>query len=240
MDVALTFDAEHPDMPQCPEHNSEQIVELLADLHVRATFFLQGRWASAYPKIARRIASEGHLIGSHSHHHVPVDLLSESGLKADLLAAEQVIQEITGRDPRPWFRLPFGTGAKNFELLNRLAQLGYRHHHWNVKGDDWRHDQTGEAVESWMVRDALAKGHGSVLLLHSWAAPALGALPGIVTALRTSGARFVGLDELLDRGIDYASGGAHAHDLSLAADARVTADHRPKQVSNAPFLKGGT
>ena len=55
MRVALTFDAEHPDRPNCAPGVPEALVELLGDRGVRATFFLQGRWVEAYPETARRI-----------------------------------------------------------------------------------------------------------------------------------------------------------------------------------------
>ena len=47
--VALTFDAEHPDRPWCPPRNAEHILDALGDAGVRATFFVQGRWAESQP-----------------------------------------------------------------------------------------------------------------------------------------------------------------------------------------------
>ena len=44
--------------------------DVLAGLQVRTTFFVQGRWAEAYPALARRVATDGHLVGHHSHYHV--------------------------------------------------------------------------------------------------------------------------------------------------------------------------
>jgi len=49
--VALTFDAEHPDRPARPG-NDERLLDALAAAGVRATFFVQGRWAEAYPAVA--------------------------------------------------------------------------------------------------------------------------------------------------------------------------------------------
>ena len=54
--VALTFDAEHPDRP-APPGVAEQLLELLDRLGVPATFFVQGRWAEAFPVAARRIVA---------------------------------------------------------------------------------------------------------------------------------------------------------------------------------------
>ena len=52
--VALTFDAEHPDRPSTPGVQ-ERLLDLLARDAVASTFFIQGRWAEAYPATARRI-----------------------------------------------------------------------------------------------------------------------------------------------------------------------------------------
>src|SRR6478735_8977445 len=56
--VALTFDAEHPDRSWCPPGAAERILDVLAGAGIRATFFVQGRWAEAHPATARRIADE--------------------------------------------------------------------------------------------------------------------------------------------------------------------------------------
>ena len=54
----LTFDAEHPGQSLCPPGNAELILDILAQTGTRATFFVQGRWATAYPSVARRIADD--------------------------------------------------------------------------------------------------------------------------------------------------------------------------------------
>jgi peptidoglycan/xylan/chitin deacetylase (PgdA/CDA1 family) len=69
--VALTFDAEYPDHPAGPPAQCGALLDSLAAADVRASFFVQGRWASAQPAEARRIAADGHLVGLHCHSHVP-------------------------------------------------------------------------------------------------------------------------------------------------------------------------
>src|SRR5205085_184691 len=108
--VALTFDAEHPSRPLCPPGIAEQLLAVMDRLAVRATFFVQGRWATAYPSLALKMASAGHLIGNHSHFHAPMPSLRDEAMLTDLEEAEADIRRITGKDPRPWFRCPFGTG----------------------------------------------------------------------------------------------------------------------------------
>jgi peptidoglycan/xylan/chitin deacetylase (PgdA/CDA1 family) len=197
--VALTFDAEHPDRPSAPGVQ-ERLLDQLEALDVRATFFVQGRWAEAYPATARRIAVASHLIGSHSHYHAPMDLLSAEGLRSDLAAAQAAVIRATGVDPRPWFRCPFGMGAGDERVLRLVSEAGYRHVGWHVEGVDWPVERTGAQVEASVVEGVLAHGDGSVVLLHTWADRVEAAMPGLVRRLRDAGAEFVRIDELpLDR-----------------------------------------
>jgi peptidoglycan-N-acetylglucosamine deacetylase len=62
-EVVLTFD----DGP-IPRYSS-QILDILTSQCVKATFFLVGEMARAYPSTARRIFAEGHTIGTHSEDH---------------------------------------------------------------------------------------------------------------------------------------------------------------------------
>ena len=59
----------------------------LRDLEVRATFFVQGRWAEAYPVLAAQLPVDGHLIGSHSFYHARMPLFSARGFAVDVRAA---------------------------------------------------------------------------------------------------------------------------------------------------------
>lgn len=194
--VALTFDAEHPDRPLCPPGNAELILATLRDAGVRATFFVQGRWARSQPDTARRIAEDGHLVGHHSHYHARMPLFSADGLREDLRDGEEAIREVVGVDPRPWFRCPFGAGHDDPRVLGALEELGYRNVHWDVELEDWEPWRTAEDVAREAVEGALTHGDGAVVLLHTWPAPTGEALPEILERLSASGARFATVDEL--------------------------------------------
>ncbi len=191
--VALTFDAEHPDRPTQPGV-AESILATLEEAGLRATFFIQGRWVEAEPGTAKQIAAAGHLVGNHSHYHARMPLFRPDGLLADVRAAEAVIREVIGVDPRPWFRCPFGAGHDDPAIVDALAGLGYREVGWDVVPLDW--ERPAEAVEASVVDGVCAFGDGAVVLLHSWPASTGAALPRIVRRLTESGATFVGVDEL--------------------------------------------
>lgn len=207
--VALTFDAEYPDRPHHGDH-AGWVLDELARLDVRATFFLQGRWVEANPELARRVAAEGHLVGNHSFYHARMPLLSPDGFAEDVREAERAILEATGVDPKPWLRFPFGAGADTAEVVARLPSLGYRHVGWDVEVYEWDPGRTSGEVAARAVDGVAAHGDGAIVLLHTWPDPVAPALAAIVERLRADGATFVRVDA-----------------LDLAADLSPVASPRP-------------
>ena len=191
----MTFDAEHPDRPHRPG-GAEAILDLLRDLDVPSTFFLQGRWVEAFEATARRVADEGHLVGNHSHYHARLPLLTDDGLVTDVETAEEIIRRTTGADPRPWFRCPFAAGSDDPRVLGVLDQLGYRDIGQDLVLDDWEPHRTGDAIAADVLTLAPAVGEEVVVLFHTWPSGTLDALPSIVDGLRARGGSFVRLDAL--------------------------------------------
>ena len=161
-----------------------------------ATFFVQGRWAEAYPRLAGQLVDDGHLIGNHSFYHARMPLFDRRGFRTDVQAAEAAIRQFVGADPRPWFRMPFGSGSELGKLVARLGELGYRHVGWHVSGLDWHRRRTGHGVEEAVVSGSIARGDGTIVLLHTWPDATLAALAGIVSRLRAAGAELVRVDQL--------------------------------------------
>jgi peptidoglycan/xylan/chitin deacetylase (PgdA/CDA1 family) len=195
MRVALTFDAEHPDRPNDGD-TTPQILAALADAGARATFFIQGRWAEAFPELARSIADAGHLVGNHSFYHARLPVLNGDGLSTDVRSSEEVIRSVTGHDPRPWFRAPFGSGADRGDLVDALKGLGYRHIGWHIESNEWEPGRTADQIHRSVVDGALAHGDGAIALLHTWPRPVAPALPRILADLGAQGASFVSVDQL--------------------------------------------
>jgi peptidoglycan-N-acetylglucosamine deacetylase len=174
----------------------ERLLDVLASEGVVATFFIQGRWAEAYPEAARRIARAGHLVGNHSYYHARMTFFSRAAVDDDVDRAERVIRRITRTDPRPWFRFPFGNGADRPALLDMLDARGYRHVGWDVDSKDWRRDRTAAGLRRDVTHATTASGDETVVLFHTWPRATIAATPGIIADLREAGARFVRVDEL--------------------------------------------
>lgn len=203
LQVALTFDAEHPDRPALPG-TPDALLDRLAEHDIRATFFVQGRWAESNPGTVGRIVADGHLLGSHSHYHARMPLLTDAGLAEDLADAAAAIEASGGGDPRPWFRCPFGAGADDERVLAAVAVAGYRHVGWHVSADDWEPSRVATDITTDIVNGVVRHGDQAVVLLHAWPTAMLEAIDPIVARLIDVGARFVRVDELDDAPVGVA------------------------------------
>ena len=192
--VALTFDVEFPDRPTGPGA-TVAILDALGAAGVRATAFIQGRWAEAEPDVARRIAADGHVVGNHSHHHARLTMLTGAGITRDVRAADAAIAKATGVSPRPWFRCPFGAGAGTLRVVRRLADVGYVDVGWHVDPADWA-GASATVLRRRVVDGVRAHGDGAVVLMHGWPVATPVALPGIIADLAADGASFVTVDAL--------------------------------------------
>lgn len=95
-------------LPKNLESPVDALLELLDAASARATFFVLGRVARRYPSLVRRIASR-HEIASHGDTHVAIDTLDADGLRREVLASKQAIEDVVGTQV-------VGFRAPNFSL----------------------------------------------------------------------------------------------------------------------------
>jgi peptidoglycan-N-acetylglucosamine deacetylase len=74
-----------------------EILEICAELNLKATFFFVGEWARQYPKAVSAAKSMGHTIGSHSHFHEDLTKLSAEQLRSDLATSKKILEDIVGQ-----------------------------------------------------------------------------------------------------------------------------------------------
>ena len=154
--VALTFD----DGPM--PGTTDAVLETLADLGVRATFFCVGRNAARHPALVHRILSEGHAVGSHSLTHAPAGNQSPRQLARDYVAGRRAVEDAAGRRV-PLFRPPYGLLKPATVRTMRTFDTWT----WSVDPADWRGD-AGAASISAALHDV---DSGDVVLLHDWVEP---------------------------------------------------------------------
>lgn len=191
--VALTFD-DGP-LPGA----TDEILDTLAALDVRATFFVIGREAERHPAILRRISDEGHVVGNHSFDHAATGFLrGPCYWRRQLRRTADAIERSVGRRPR-FFRPP--VGFKTPPILWAAAREGHITVNWTRRAFD------GVTTTSQQILDRLvphAEG-GEILALHDGVGPqsrrdpcaTVEAIRPLIDGLRSRGIEPVRLDELL-------------------------------------------
>lgn len=187
--MALTFD-DGPDPVVTP-----QVLDVLDQYQVKASFFCVGEKAAAHPEIVRDIVRRGHSVENHTHRHPRAfAFYGFSRLRREVESAQTVIAGITGRAPG-FFRAPAGFRSPFLDAV--LTQRGIHHVSWTRRGFD-AVSRNPVRVLRRLVRGLAA---GDVLLLHdgSHARTAAGdplvlaVLPALLDQLAARGLRSVSL-----------------------------------------------
>lgn len=179
--IALTFDdGPHPIY-------TPQMLELLKEEQVPATFFLLGENVELYGEVVKEIAKEGHLIGNHTYHHVQITSLSLEEACKEIQETSDLIEELTGTGTE-YVRPPFGTW--NTELEERLNLIPVM---WSIDTKDW----TTQNVD-WIVRETVkhAEDH-DIILMHDSYQSTVEAVERIIEQLEAEGFEFVTVDEII-------------------------------------------
>jgi peptidoglycan/xylan/chitin deacetylase (PgdA/CDA1 family) len=155
--VYLTFD-DGPNPTVTPE-----LLDLLKDKHVRATFFLIDEYLTeATAPIVRRMFAEGHAVGQHSGNRWLI-LHSEGRLTAELQTAASHIELLTGYRPCSIFR-PHA-GWRSLPMLRVVSRLHYHLVGWSWLTWDWYwfRRRTGDRVAHQVLAHA---GPGKIVVIH--------------------------------------------------------------------------
>lgn len=187
--IALTFDAAWGN-----EH-TKQILDILREQEVRATFFITGGWAENYPDDVKAILADGHDLGNHSESHKNMSQLTDSEKKAELMSVHKKVQQLTGYEMF-LFRPPYGDYDN--AVLQTASACGYYSIEWNVDSLDWRDYGVDSIVST--VCEHKNMGNGSIILCHNGAKYTADALERMITTLKEKGYCFVPVSELICRG----------------------------------------
>jgi peptidoglycan/xylan/chitin deacetylase (PgdA/CDA1 family) len=181
--VALTFDDGPDPVSTVP------VLDALDGLGWRATFFMLGEMAAAYPDVAKEVARRGHEVAVHGYAHSSHIRHGPTWATRDVMAARDTITELTGTQPQ-WVRPPYG--ALSTSTLVAARRAGLAPVLWTTWGRDWRPEATPASI----VKDvASTLVPGATVLLHdsdctsapgSWKAM-LAALPALAEAWAAAG-----------------------------------------------------
>jgi peptidoglycan/xylan/chitin deacetylase (PgdA/CDA1 family) len=182
--IALTFD-DGPNPMVTP-----QVLKILEEKRVRATFFLIGQNAQRHPDLVRQIHDSGHALGNHTFSHVKLPRTSTDALRTELERTREIIKDLTDTDTR-LFRPPFG--AVDARTLTELVLRNFDVVLWSVDSRDW----TGPGVNA-IKNNVLSRVRGgAVILCHDGHGTIAQALPAIVEKLQEDGYQFVTVPEMI-------------------------------------------
>ena len=168
----------------------EEILKLLDERGVKATFFVVGTWADHYPDAVRRIAAAGHEVGSHSNTHPDMTKLRREEIAQQLDASGSKLEALTGQKP-VLFRAP--SGAYNNLVVSTARSLGWEVIQWSNDSLDWK----GLSVEEITARVTGAAGPGDIMLFHAGKPNTAEALRRVIDTLAAQGYRFAPVGELV-------------------------------------------
>lgn len=191
--VALTFD-------DGPSKYTPRLIDELNAAGAKATFFILGDQAKAYPEVVRSLVNAGMAIGNHSVAHRNMARMSLEEQRADIAQASDAIEKAGGVRPTT-FRPPYGSTNE------ATSQLGVPLIMWNVDTEDWKN----KSVEETTRRAVDAATPGAIILMHDIHPTTVQAVPGIIGQLKAAGYTLVTVPQLfggkLEAGQRYYSQG---------------------------------
>lgn len=156
--VALTFD-DGPYMPY-----TEQLLDVLAQEGVPATFFVVGNNALRNPALLQKMYAEGHDIGLHTQAHVDLLNLDAEQVSSEISTCKTIVAKITGREAK-LLRTPHG--FRDWQVISIAKAQGLTLVNWSVSSKDWLSPQAKE-ISDRTVRQVQP---GGIILLHDGDGP---------------------------------------------------------------------
>ena len=183
--VAFTFDdGPHPG-------TTPELLRILRDGGVKATFFVLGSNAERHMGLLRQIVAEGHEIANHGYSHKFAKDMNLADYLAEVDRTETLVSTVTAR---PVLFRPPG-GSYNDRLVAALQQRGYTTVLWSVDARDWSRPPADQVVKT--VKEGVKPG--SICLFHDGQQdlPTPQAVARLIGTLGAQGYRIVTVSELL-------------------------------------------
>ncbi len=181
-EVVLTFD----DGPQ--KFHTEAVLAALANHCTKAIFFSIGKMALGYPEIIRRVASDGHTVGTHTWSHQNIRKRKTAAEAVDEIErGMSAVRRAVGGPIAPFFRYP--ELADSPESLAHLQSRNIAMFSTDIDSFDFKIRTPEVMVKS--VIDKLEKKGKGIVLMHDIQPATARAVPLLLTALKASGFKVV-------------------------------------------------
>ncbi|MGH4139436.1 polysaccharide deacetylase family sporulation protein PdaB [Clostridium sp.] len=191
--IALSFDASWGD------DKTDDILKILDEYNVKATFFVVGAWIDQYPDKLKTIYEKGHEIGNHSNKHPIMTTISKDRMINEIAITDAKIMSIT-RQATTLFRCP--SGEYNNLVIETVEATNHYCIQWDADSIDWK--AQGAQIE--LDRIIKKTKPGSILLFHNEAKYTPENLPKILKYLKAEGYKFVKISDLIYKSNYYING----------------------------------
>ncbi|MBU3188475.1 polysaccharide deacetylase [Clostridium bowmanii] len=187
----LTFD-------DGPSENTVEILRILKQYDVKATFFVNGH--PNYSYLYKQISDEGHLLANHTYSHEYKDIYnSPDNFKNDTEKLDRYLTSVTGKEPNYILRFPGGSNntiSNNFggneimtSVIKEMNASGYKYFDWNVDSTDAStYCQDRNKIVQAVLSESSQTKH-AIILMHDLAPKitTVQALPEIIEGLKNQG-----------------------------------------------------
>jgi len=224
MKIALTFD----DGPH-PVYTGE-ILDILREYGIRATFFVVGENVERYPELVERELAEGHEVGNHTMDHRLAHEVSDGDYE-QVSSNNDLIQSYTGQKPTV-FR-PCG-GEYNDSVQASMQKLGMPIILWDVDTLDWKY-RDAASVKQHILDGAQ---DGAIVLEHDLYETTVEGVLAAIDELQQQGYAFVTVSELAKiKGVTLEAGkvynGFTDEDLGLNTESETTSESAETSASDS-------
>lgn len=179
--IYLTFD-EGYELGYTP-----QILDILRDNNVKATFFITGHYLKSQPDLVIRMVNEGHMVANHTVNHPNLATVTPEKLAEEILKLDEDFTNLTGTKMGKYIRPPAGNYSQ--ASLKATDELGYKTVFWSLAFNDW--DPNKQPGRDYSYKYVTEHIHpGAVILLHAVSASNTEALPDIIMELQKEGYLF--------------------------------------------------
>lgn len=182
--ISISFDA------SWGGSQTKEILDILDEYGVKATFFLVGLWVDKYPELVKEIHDRGHEIGNHSDSHPHMSQLTESQIVKELDGVSDKIEAITGVRPT-LFRPPYGDYNNRVVTVSRAQN--YECVQWSIDSLDWKN----RGVDDLVKRATTGVKKGDIVLFHNDSQYITQALRAVLDAYQRQGLKLIPVGEIL-------------------------------------------
>ena len=172
---------------------TEQILNILKENNVNATFFITAHYANSASDLVQRMINDGHIIGNHTVNHKSMPGLSQEEITKELMNLHTTIYEKFGYEMK-YMRPPKGEYSER--ALSYTMKLGYIPVMWSFAYADW--DEKAQPSKETAINKIIENVHnGEIMLLHATSKTNMEILDIVLKKIKDMGYEFKSLDEFV-------------------------------------------